>query len=178
MDNLAQTLRDIPMPTFNRVVDAIHDARRVVMLGLRSSFALAVFMGTVLRYAGKDVTVLQGEHGDLWDHAIGWGRDDVIVGISFPRYTRLTVEAMQHAKRQGCMCIGITDSAVAPLATQCHLVLTARCALDSYIESFTAVMSLVNAIVTAISIRDPKRTLQSLKKFEAMWHERDIYVNP
>jgi DNA-binding MurR/RpiR family transcriptional regulator len=70
----------------------------------------------------------------------------------------------------------ITDSPLSPLARHAHWVLTAHCELDSFIESFTAATSLVNALLTAISIQDPKKTLRILREREALWEEKGVYV--
>ena len=178
IENLTHTLKDIHSDVFTKVVDAISKAPRITIIGLRTSYSLAIFLGLVLRYLEKEVTVLSPDHGEFWDHVAAWRRNDLIIGISFPRDSRMTIEAVQHAKTNGIMCIGITDHALAPLAHYCSLVLTARCTIDSYIESYTAPLSLINAIATALSVRNPKQTLQSLKKFEAIWQEKDIYINP
>nr|HOO91546.1 SIS domain-containing protein [Syntrophales bacterium] len=95
--------------------------------------------------------------------------------ISFPRYTCLTVDALEYANAQGVRVGAITDSLFSPLADHAHWVLPVRHKLDSFIESYTAVMSLINALLTALSIRNPRETLSALKKRETLWKGKKIY---
>lgn len=175
--NISQTLKDISIDTFIRVVKEIKRAERIFIIGLRSAYSLSIFFGTTLRYIGKDVRVLKPDHGELWDHTATWRKSDLVIGISFPRYAKTTIDTVQYAREKGLKCIGITDHPLSPLAKHCDLVLTARCGIDSYIESFTAPLSLINAIVTAVSVHDPDKTLKSLKKLEAVWSERNTYIH-
>jgi DNA-binding MurR/RpiR family transcriptional regulator len=177
MENLSQTLKNISIDTFMQVVAEIRKAERIFIIGLRSAYSLSIFFGTTLRYIGKDVRVLKPDHGEFWDHAVTWRKSDLVIGISFPRYAKITIDAIKYAREKRIKCIGITDHLLSPLARHCNLVLTARCDIDSYIESFTAPLSLINAIVTAVSVSDSEKMLKSLKKLEIVWGEKDIYVH-
>jgi len=176
MRNLAETLQDLPIEAFRRAVKEMERAKRIFIVGLRSAYSLSIFLGTALRYLGKEVAVLKPDHGEMWDLTLGWRKRDLVIGISFPRYTRITVEILRYAKQKGIKTIGITDNPLSPLAKYADVVLLARCAIDSYIESFTAPLSLINALLTVLSLRDPKRTLRSLRKFERVWGEKEIYI--
>ena len=103
------------------------------------------------------------------------GAQDLVVGISFPRYTRLAVEALAYANDQGAKVGAITDSLFSPLAGHAHWVLPVRPQLNSFIESYTAVMSLINALLTALSVQNPQETLKALKKLESLWKEKGVY---
>ncbi|MBW1973626.1 MAG: MurR/RpiR family transcriptional regulator, partial [Deltaproteobacteria bacterium] len=153
-------------------------AKHIFIIGLRSAYALSIFLGTTLRYIKKDVRVLKPDHGEFWDLVTEWKKNDLVIGISFPRYTKITVEALKYAKEKGIKTIGITDHHLSPLAQYCDYVLTAKCNIDSYIESFSAALSLINAIVTAVSIQNTDNTLKSLKRFESIWNEKDVYIKP
>ena len=98
-----------------------------------------------------------------------------MLAISFPRYTKETVELLHWAKTRGVTTLAITDSPISPLAQHADYVLTARYQTDSFIESFTAPLSLINALVTALGVRDRTRTLASLRKLEEVWKRQEIY---
>lgn len=174
--NLSQTLRDLPVELFEQAVEQIQTARRIFVVGLRGAHAPALTLATYLRFLGKETQLLVPGHGELWDILQGLAKTDLIIGISFPRYTRFTVEILEHSRRQGARVGAITDSPLSPLARHAHWVLTAHCELDSFIESFTAATSLVNALLTAISIQNPKKTLRILREREALWEEKGVYV--
>jgi len=174
--NLSQTLRDLPIELFEQAVEEMQTARRVFVVGLRGAHAPALTLATYLRFLGKETQLLVPGHGELWDILQGLGKTDLIIGISFPRYTRFTVEILEHGRRQGARVGAITDSPLSPLARHAHWVLTAHCELDSFIESFTATTSLVNALLTAISIQNPKKTLRILREREALWEEKGVYM--
>ena len=110
---------------------------------------------------------------DLPEH--GLKRGDVVVGISFPRYSRQTVEVLMFAKAQGLKTLAITDTLISPLAHHADHVLTARYRMDSFIESFTAAFSLINALVTALGIQEPRKTITSLQRLERIWKTQQIY---
>ena len=177
IQNLTTTLRDLPLEAFEQAVGDMENAKRILVVGLRGAHAPALTLATYLRFLGKQAQLLVPGHGELWDILQGLGRTDLVVGISFPRYTRITLEILEHARRQKAQVGAITDSPLSPLARDAHWVLTAQCQLDSFIESFTATTSLVNALLTAMSIRDPEKTLRILREREALWEEKGVYLS-
>ncbi len=179
IQNLSQTLRDLPIEVFEQAVAEMEKAKRIFVVGLRGAHAPALTLATYLRFLGKQAQVMVPGHGELWDILQGLTRADLVVGISFPRYTRVTLEIMEHARKQKARVGAITDSPLSPLTRHAHWVLTAQCRLDSFIESFTAATSLINALLTAMSIQDPKKTLRILREREALWEEKGVYItNP
>jgi len=177
MHNLSQTLRDLPIEVFERAVADMQAAEKIFVVGLRGAHAPALTLGTYLRFLGKETHLLMPGHGELWDTLQGLGETDLVVGISFPRYTRATVEILEYSRRQQARVGAITDSPLSPLADYAHWVLTAHCRLDSFIESFTATTSLINALLTAMSIQTPGETLRILREREALWEEKGVYTS-
>jgi DNA-binding MurR/RpiR family transcriptional regulator len=175
MENIAGTLRGIPLPEFRRFVQCLASADRIVIVGLRSIHSLAVFMAVALEFLQREVWLVQPGIGDMWDRMAGLKKGDVVLGISFPRYTKETVELLRWAKTRRMKTLAITDSPISPLAQHADHVLTARYQMDSFIESFTAPLSLINAIVTALGIQDRTRTLVSLRKLEEVWKRQETY---
>jgi len=177
--NLSQTLRNLSLDIFERAVADLQSAKRIFVVGLRGAHAPALTLATYLRFLGKQTHLLVPGHGEMWDILQGLGRSDLVVGISFPRYTQITVEVLQHARKKRARVGAITDSPLSPLARYAHWVLTAHCQLDSFIESFTATTSMINALLTAMSIQDPGKTLRILREREALWEEKGVYAtNP
>ena len=177
IQNLSQTLRDLPLEIFERAVADMQSAKRILVIGLRGAHAPALTLSTYLRFLGKQAQLLVPGHGVLWDTLQGLGKSDLVVGISFPRYTTLTLEVLEHARKKRARVGVITDTPLSPLARHAHWVLTAHCQLDSFIESFTAATSLVNALLTAMSIQSPGKTLRILREREALWEEKGVYTS-
>jgi len=177
IQNLSQTLRNLPIEVFEQAVTDIEKAKRIFVVGLRGAHAPALTLATYLRFLGKQAQLLMPGHGELWDILQGLQKTDLVIGISLPRYTSVTVEVLEHARRQRARVGAITDSPLSPLARHAHWVLTARCRLDSFIESFTAATSLINALLTAMSIQKPGKTLRILREREALWEEKGVYTS-
>jgi DNA-binding MurR/RpiR family transcriptional regulator len=175
MNNIAETMKDTSVHEFREFVKAIDSAQRIVIIGLRSVYSLATFLGVALEFLQKEVWVVEPGIGDLWDRLLRLRKEDLVIAISFPRYTRVTVEAFKFAKLQGVKTLAITDSPLSPLAQHADHVLTARYKMNSFIESFTAAFSLINAIVTAVGISNKKKTLKSLQRLEEIWERQEVY---
>jgi DNA-binding MurR/RpiR family transcriptional regulator len=176
--NLSETLRDIPIETFHQAVTDMKNARRIFVVGLRGAHAPALVLALYLRFLGKQATPVIPGYGDVWNTLHGLGADDLAIGISLPRYTKLTIEILEFAKETGARVGAITDSLISPLARNADWVLPVHSRLDSFIESFTAAMSLVNALLTELSVQNPDETMKALKEREILWQKKEIYVLP
>jgi DNA-binding MurR/RpiR family transcriptional regulator len=173
--NIEETLRQTSLQEFKQFVQSIDSAQRVILIGLRSVYSLASFFGTALKFLQKAVWVVEPGIGDLWDQLLGLKKGDLVIGISFPRYTKLTVDIMRFSKQKGIKTLAITDTLMSPLAQHADHVLTAQYKMDSFIESFTASFSLINAVVTALGVRNKQATMASLKELEEIWENQQTY---
>ncbi|MBN2124070.1 MAG: MurR/RpiR family transcriptional regulator [Deltaproteobacteria bacterium] len=176
--NLSQSLRDLSEDTFRHAVKEMAGAARVYVIGLNQAHAPALVLANYLSLIKKGVHLLEPGYGDIWSRIYDLASDDLVIGISISRYTRLTVDVLAYARARGSKVGAISDSLLSPLARHADWVLPVRCRLDSYICSFTAVMSLVNALITAMSVQNPRETLKALKDREALWMSKGVYVSP
>jgi DNA-binding MurR/RpiR family transcriptional regulator len=176
--NLSETLRDFPTDNFNEAVNDFEQARRIFVAGFRGAHAPSLTLVHYLRFIGKDAYLLLPGYGDIWDVIYGYqfNPTDLVIGISVPRYAKLTVEIIAYAHQQGAKIGAITDSVFSPLGSHAHWVLPFRSRLDSFIESLTAAMTIVNALLTAISVRDPGKTIKELSNRESLWKSKQIYT--
>ena len=176
--NLSRTLQEISLDTFHQAVADMQSARRIYVVGMRGAHAPALVLSLYLRFLKKQATAVIPGYGDVWNTLHGMGSEDLVIGISFPRYTKLTIDVLEYAHEQGARVGAITDSPFSPLARNADWVLSVHSRLDSFIESFTAAMSLVNALLTALSVQDPEETMKALKERESLWQQKEIYVIP
>jgi DNA-binding MurR/RpiR family transcriptional regulator len=174
-ENIRFTLEQLPRSDFKRSIQLLNSAKRIVIIGLRSAHSLALFMGVALEFLQRDVWMVQPGIGNMWDQLFRLKRGDVVVGISFRRYTRETVQALGFAKKKKIKTLAITDSPISPLAQHADCVLTARCRMDSFIESFVAPLSLINAVVTALGVYRKESTMKTLGKLEEFWRGQRVY---
>lgn len=175
IQNISETLKGLSSETFNRAVSEIWSAHRVYILGVKQAHALAMALAISLSHFMKNIVLLQPNIGSVWDDAFDIERDDLIIGISFPRYTKHTVEILKYVHERGAKVGAITDSLVSPLADSADWVLPAKCQLESLIETYTSAMSVINALVATLSIKDTKKTEQILKQREQLWTQTRYY---
>ncbi|NPV71630.1 MAG: MurR/RpiR family transcriptional regulator [Firmicutes bacterium] len=175
IEYIETTLREVSREDFKRAVEAISEARRILVIGLRSASAMAFFLGYSLNWILRNVTMISHGAGDMFEQVMCAAEGDVAIGITFPRYTRQAVELVGLAKKRGATTIGITDNVMSPLAGVSEILLTAKSGMPSYIDSFVGPLSLINALITAVGAEDETRTAAALGELEPVWDEYQIY---
>ena len=170
------TLEETDRTSFSRAVEAISSARRVYILGVRSASALANFMSFYFTFIFDNVVHVDTTSiSEVFEQVMRIGPDDVLIGLSFPRYSKRTVKAMQYAKKQGATVIAITDSDVSPLANIADVSLFAKSDMASFVDSLVAPLSLVNALIVAVSRVKNDQLEATFGKLESIWAEYEVY---
>jgi len=175
MENINKTMNNISLESFDKFVEEMLKANSIYIVGLRTAASLAYFMGFTLHLLLKNVTTITFGVSDLFERLININKKDLLIGISFPRYTLQTVEIMEYAKKKGAKTAAITDSVISPLAQLADISVFANSNLNSFIDSFTAPLSLVNALVTAVGIKKRGDTLGSLAELEEIWKKYNVF---
>lgn len=175
-ENIRHTLEEVDRNSFDRAVGALLSARRIYIMGVRSAFALSNFLGFYFNMMFENVVVAHtNSSSELFEQIFRIGEGDVIVGISFPRYSKRTVQAMQYAKDRGATAIAITDSNTSPLAETADHTLLAKGDMASFADSLAAPLSLVNALIVAVSRRKGAELAETFGKLEKIWDEYEVY---
>ncbi len=175
LHNLQITLEEADTDAFTAVVSEMNAARRIFIIALRSTHCLGVFMSSALKFLGRDADLLLPGIGDMPEQMSDLCEKDLVIGFAFPRYTRTTVEVLKEARSRGARVVVVTDGELSPLNQFAHHSLTAAYELDSHVESFTAALSLVNALVTALAFESRADTLQILNEMEDAWEKQEVY---
>lgn len=176
IEHIRRTLEETDEKNFNSAVDSIINAKHIYILGVRSSAALASFMGYYFQLMRPDVVALrQGSRSELFEQLMHLGEGDLLIGISFPRYSRQTVQALAYAKKKGAETLAITDSLDSPIAENAGNVLLARSDMVSFVDSLVAPMSLINALIAAVSLKNHEEVEKSFAILEEIWDEYDVY---
>ena len=114
---------------------------------------------------------------ELFERIMHIDERDVMIGISFPRYSRQTVKALDFAKHNGAKVIAVTDSASSPIAKYADSLLLARSDMASFVDSLVAPLSLINALIVAVSIKNVDKVSATFERLEQVWDEYDVYTN-
>lgn len=173
--NLRHTMEEMDEGIFQQVVEALLSARRIYVLGLRSSAPLSQFLSYYLDFVMDNVVMVTSGLSDMFEQLIRIGPEDVLVGISFPRYSNRTIEAMHFARGKGAQTVAITDSRLSPLVGLSDSALIARSDMASFVDSLVAPMSLINALIVAISLRRSDQVSEHFKSLEQIWSQYNVY---
>jgi len=176
IEHIRHTLEETAMADFDRAVDNIVNAEHVYVMGIRSSAALASFLGYYFKLMLPNVTLVQtGSRSELYEQLMRLNDKDVLIGISFPRYSKQTVHAISYAHNKGAKSIAITDSIESPIAANADNVLVARSDMVSFVDSLVAPLSLINALIVAVSIKNKEVVANNFAMLEEIWEEYDVY---
>ncbi len=176
MQNLRNTLEQIEQSVFDEVVQRLLSANAVYVMGLRSAAPLAQFMGYYLNYIFDNVHLVSSGATDVFEDIIKLRENDVLIGISFPRYSTRTLEAMRFAKRCGAQVVAITDGPMSPLAEIADLSLTARTDMASFVDSLAAPLSVINALLVTLGLHRKQALTQHFKQLESIWETYEVYL--
>ena len=177
MQNLRATLEDIDTVAFDDVIDRVLEARNIYVMGVRSAAPLAQFLGYYLNFIFDNVRIVGESAVDVFEQISRVNEQDMLIGISFPRYSTRTLEAMAFAKARGAQVVAITDGPMSPLLSQSTLSLTARTDMASFVDSLAAPLSLVNALVVAVGLRRREDLSEHFRLMEGIWDEYQVYLS-
>ncbi len=177
MRNIRLTTEDLSPKDFDRAVDLLLTSRRIYVMGLRSAAPLATFFGHYLRLIFDEVVMVQNAIGEVFDEVERISPADVLVGVSFPRYSTRTVECMRIARENGARVIAVTDGAMSPLSAVADICLYAHTDMASFVDSLAAPLSLLNALIVALSLRRREELSAHLKRLEGLWNAHGVYLD-
>lgn len=174
LSNLRQTMNGLDGAAFKEAVDRINGASRIRVVAFRSSHALGYFLAFYLHLIHSDTELIESSDTML-EKLSPLGEKDLVIGIGFPRVTSRTVQALQFARSRNIPILAITDSHTSPLVGVGDTVLTASSRLPSIVDSFTAPLSLINALITAVGRENHSITVRRLREMEELWKKEGIY---
>ncbi|MHB8063459.1 MAG: MurR/RpiR family transcriptional regulator [Ruminiclostridium sp.] len=176
IDKIKITLEQVDHTDFNDIVETILTAKRIFILGVRSSATLASFLGFYFNLIFDNVRLVHTTSvSEMFEQIIRAQEGDVVIGISYPRYSKRTIKAMQFAKDQGAKTIALTDSIESPVAQCADMSLFARSDMASFVDSLVAPLSLINALIVAIGMRRKDEVYNTFERLEKIWDEYQVY---
>lgn len=176
IEKIRLTMEETDRESFRQAVDAILAAKRIYILGVRSAAALADFLGFYFNLIFDNIVLVHTTSvSEIFEQLLRVGSEDVVIGISFPRYSSRTVKAMRFARDRGANVIALTDSEASPLAETASETLLAKSDMASFVDSLVAPLSLVNALIVAVGRRRNKDVEQIFSSLEQIWSEYGVY---
>ncbi|SFU35199.1 transcriptional regulator, RpiR family [Clostridium sp. DSM 8431] len=175
MENIRATLEKINPYTFEQVLNSIFEAKKIYIIGLRSSTALAEFLGFYLNIILQNVRIVSYGISDIFEQMINVGEGDLVIGIGFPRYATKTIDALDFSKRRGAKVLALTDSLLSPLASHADYTLIAQSNMASFVDSLVAPLSVINALIIAVGMREKESISDTFTNLELIWRDYNVY---
>ena len=176
MDKIKETLETVDPAAFEGAVDTLLGARTIYVMGVRMTGSLASFLTFGLSMIFPNVKQIQtSSGGEIFEQLLRVGEGDVIIPITFPRYSKRIVRGVEYARSYGAKVIALTDSDVSPVAEFADYLLTARSDMASFIDSLVAPLSIINALIVALSRAKQDELTDTFARLEAVWDEFDVY---
>ena len=173
---IRSTLEELDRNRFNSAVDAILKARKIYIMGVRSSSSISRFMAFHFNLIFDNVCEISANTvSEVFEQILRVGPEDVVIGVCFPRYSSRTVKAMHYARDRGATVLAITDSEASPIAAQAHITLTAKSGMASFVDSLVAPLSLVSSLIVAVSQKRSQDVANTFQQLEQIWDEYDVY---
>ena len=176
IEKIKLTMESIDHEAFELAVETILKARKVYVVGIRSCAPLASFLSFYLNLLCEDVTAVStNSASEIFEQLLRIGEEDVIIGISFPRYSMRTLKALEFASNRKAKVITLTDSIHSPMNLYSSCTLIARSVMASIVDSLVAPLSVVNALVVALCMKKQKEVVSTLEMLEEIWDEYQVY---
>ncbi len=176
MNSIHDVIERLDREEFERVVDKLLHARHIYILGVRSSSFLAGYLNFYLHLIFENVTlVLSNAAGEIYEQLVHIGPGDVLVSISFPRYSKMAIHAVEYACRRGGDVVAVTDSPMSPMYKMASASLLASSDMISFVDSMAAPLSLLNALILAVGQQRRDDLSATLAEMEQVWSKYSIF---
>ena len=176
MENVKRTYERMDEVAFRQAVELILSAKHIFLMGLRSSAPLSSFLNFYFTLLFDDVRhILSNSSNAIFEQILPIAPGDVLIAISFPRYSNQTIQSMQYARQRGAAVVGITDNPDSQFAQNLDVGLYAASDMASFVDSMVAPLSLINALIVTLGIRKKDRIEQTFEALEKLWEEYKVY---
>ena len=177
ISKIKYTLEPMDRAAFSQAIDAILQARHIYIIGALSSASLATFLNFNLSLIFENVKLVQPTStSEVFEQLLDIGETDLMIAMSFPRYSTKIVNAVRYAASRGASVIALTDSTLSPIAQDATYVLPAQSDMASFVDSLVAPLSIVNAILVAVTQKRQTEVKERFDRLERVWDEYEVYA--
>ena len=175
IDNIRGTLDEIDPKAFKNASEEILKARKIYVLGMRSSHVIAQYLGFYLDLILDNVQVLRMDVGDVFEQIVRINKEDVVIAFSFPRYSKKSYQVVDYAKNKGAHIISITDSYFAPVACLSDNTLLVKSNMASFVDSLVPAMTVANALAISVGMKEKEEITKYFDDLEQIWKKYSVY---
>ena len=176
IENLREMEAHADRNDFNEVVERIQKARNIYILGVRSSSFVAGYLNFYMHLLFENVTLVQSNAaGEILEQLFRIGPEDVLIAISFPRYSKVTINTVKFARDRGATIIAMTDNDLSPIYQMSDAALLAPCEMISFVDSMAAPVSVINALLLALANRVGADVSATFEELEDIWNEYSVF---
>ena len=178
MENIRATTESLDAAAFDAAVDILLEAKTVYVIGIRSCAPLAEFLSFYLNMVRGGIVLLKTTSlSEVFEQMLRVGREDAVIGIGFPRYSMRTLKALEFANDRNAKVITITDSVHSPMCLYSSCNLFAASDMVSIVDSLVAPLSVINALVVALCLKQPQTVRESLESLEGVWNNYQVSMH-
>ena len=178
MENIRATTESLDAAAFDAAVDILLEAKTVYVIGIRSCAPLAEFLSFYLNMVRGGIVLLKTTSlSEVFEQMLRVGREDAVIGIGFPRYSMRTLKALEFANDRNAKVITITDSVHSPMCLYSSCNLFAVSDMVSIVDSLVAPLSVINALVVALCLKQPQTVRESLESLEGVWNNYQVSMH-
>lgn len=175
IDNIKITMDEININAFEESSNKLLKAKKIYIIGMRSSFVISQYLGFYLNIIHDNVQIIRMDMGDAFEQIVRVGKDDVILVISFPRYSKKSYQVVSYAKEKGAHIISLTDSVFAPVASIADNVLLVKSNMASFVDSLVPALSVANALIISVGMKEKEEIKVCFDDLEHIWEKYSIY---
>jgi DNA-binding MurR/RpiR family transcriptional regulator len=176
IENLREMEAHADRDAFNDAVERIQKARNIYILGVRSSSFVAGYLNFYMHLLFENVTLVQSNAaGEILEQLFRIGPGDVLIAISFPRYSKVTINTVKFARDRGATIVAMTDNDLSPIYQMSDAALLAPCEMISFVDSMAAPVSVINALLLALANRVGADVSATFEELEDIWNEYSVF---
>ena len=175
IDNIKTTMDEINIKAFEESANKLLKAKKIYIIGMRSSFVIAQYLGFYLNIIHDNVQIIRMDMGDAFEQIVRVGKDDVVLAISFPRYSKKSYQVVSYAKEKGAHIISLTDSVFAPVASIADNVLLVKSNMASFVDSLVPALSVANALIISVGMKEKEEIKGCFDDLEHIWKKYSVY---
>lgn len=173
---IENTLSEIDKVQFDNAVEAILSAKNIYITGVRSAASLATFTQFYFHLMFENTKLISSaDPADMFEQVLRIDKNDVIIGMSFPRYSKNIIKILEYANKKGATVIGITDSSNSPIGPLSKYCLAAHSDMDSFVDSLVAPFCVINALIAALGMKQKSEISKTFEDLENIWDEYEVY---